>query len=65
MSATRRKILVGVLVVAFLAGAAFGPQLLGAAAGVVVMLMAFVAGFAWLVLLVAPWVVEGRTRPRR
>lgn len=65
MSARRRKIMVGILVVAFLVGAAFGHQLLGEAAGVVVMLIAFAAGFAWLVLLVAPWVVEGRTRPRR
>lgn len=65
MSATRRKAIVGALVAGFLVMVAFGRELFGTASGGVVMVSAFVAGFAWLWLLVAPWAVEGRTRPRR
>jgi hypothetical protein len=62
MSATKRTAIVGVLVVGFAVLVAFGGSLLGARAGVAIMVAAFVTGFAWLWLLVAPWALEGRAK---
>ena len=39
-----------------------GPRLLGAWAGGVILVASFAVGFAWLVLLVAPWAARGRDR---
>jgi ABC-type nickel/cobalt efflux system permease component RcnA len=41
---------------------ALGPRLLGAWAGGVILVASFAVGFAWLVLLVAPWAARGRNR---
>ena len=38
----------------------FGQRLLGGSAGVVILVASFVVGFAWLLLLVAPWAARGR-----
>jgi hypothetical protein len=41
-----------------------GPRVLGGSAGVVILVASFVVGFAWLVLLVAPWAARGAARGR-
>jgi uncharacterized membrane protein YesL len=61
----RRKAIVGALLVTYAVLLGFGPRLLGGAAGVVILVASFVVGFAWLLLLVAPWAAQGRRRPAR
>jgi hypothetical protein len=56
----RRKAVVGTLLIAYAVLLALGPRVLGGAAGVVILVASFVVGFAWLLLLVAPWAARGR-----
>lgn len=66
MGSFRRKAIVGTLLVTYAVLLAVGPRLLGGAAGVVILVASFVVGFAWLLLLVAPWAAQGRQgRPGR
>lgn len=62
MSAARRKAVVVALAVAYAVLLVFGRRLFGTSAAVITMIGAFVVGFAWLWLLVAPWAVAGRVR---
>jgi hypothetical protein len=55
-----RKAVVGALLMAYAVLLASGQRLLGGSAGVVILVASFVVGFAWLVLLVAPWAARGR-----
>ena len=63
MGPARRRHVVGVLLVAYLLLLLFGQRVFGAGAGVAVLVGSFVLGFAWLLLLVAPWAARGRPRP--
>ena len=60
MGSFRRKAVVGALLTAYAVLLAFGQRLLGGSAGVVILVASFVVGFAWLLLLVAPWAADGR-----
>lgn len=60
MGSFRRKAVVGTLLIAYAVLLALGPRVLGGAAGVVILVASFVVGFAWLLLLVAPWAAQGR-----
>ena len=60
MGTFRRKAVVGALLMAYAVLLAFGQRLLGDSAGVVILVASFVVGFAWLLLLVAPWAARGR-----
>ncbi|MFC7597241.1 hypothetical protein ACFQU3_18120 [Terrabacter sp. GCM10028922] len=60
MGSFRRKAVVGTLFVTYAVLLGFGPRLLGGAAGAVILVASFVVGFAWLLLLVAPWAARGR-----
>ena len=60
MGPVHRKAVVGALLMAYAVLLAFGQRLLGGAAGVVILVASFVVGFAWLLLLVAPWAARGR-----
>ncbi|MGO4599870.1 hypothetical protein [Terrabacter sp. 2RAF25] len=65
MGPVRRKAVVGALLMAYAVLLAFGQRLLGGSAGIVILVASFVVGFAWLLLLVAPWAARGRSgRPR-
>ena len=64
MGSFRRKAIVGTLFVTYAVLLAFGPRLLGGAAGTVILVASFVVGFAWLLLLVAPWAAQGRPARR-
>ncbi|MFM6848597.1 MAG: hypothetical protein ACKOVB_05790 [Terrabacter sp.] len=69
MGPVRRKAVVGALLMAYAVLLGFGQRLLGGSAGVVILVASFVVGFAWLLLLVAPWAVRGprghaRRQPR-
>ncbi|WP_323096250.1 hypothetical protein [Intrasporangium sp. YIM S08009] len=61
--AARRHVVV-VLLVAYVLLLLFGQRVLGSGAGVAVLVGSFVVGFAWLLLLVAPWAARGRPRPQ-
>ncbi|GAB2751489.1 hypothetical protein ACXR8F_18675 [Terrabacter sp. AAH1] len=60
MGPVHRKAVVGALLMAYAVLLAFGQRLLGGSAGVVILVASFVVGFAWLLLLVAPWAARGR-----
>jgi hypothetical protein len=63
MGPARRRHVVVALLVAYVVLLLFGRQVLGRGAGVAVLVGSFVVGFAWLLLLVAPWAARGRPRP--
>jgi hypothetical protein len=65
MGSTRRKAVVVTALVAYAILLVLGPRVLGGSAGVVILVASFVVGFAWLVLLVAPWAARGRDRSLR
>ena len=65
MGSTRRKPVVVTALVAYAILLAVGPRVLGGSAGIVILVASFVVGFAWLVLLVAPWAARGRDRSLR
>ena len=65
MGPVHRKAVVGALLMAYAVLLAFGQRLFGGSAGVVILVASFVVGFAWLVLLVAPWAARGRDRSLR
>jgi hypothetical protein len=58
----RRKTVVVTSVTAYAVLLVVGPHLLGAWTGAVVLVASYVVGFAWLVLVVAPWAARGRPR---
>lgn len=60
MGSFRRKAVVGTLVGTYAVLLGVGPRVLGGAAGAVILVASFVVGFAWLLLLVAPWAAQGR-----
>jgi len=60
MGPARRRTIVVTLLLAYAVLLAFGQPLLGRSAGVVILVASFVVGFAWLLLLVAPWAARGR-----
>jgi hypothetical protein len=60
MGAGRRRVVVVALLGAYAVLLVLGPRLLGGSAGVVILVASFVVGFAWLLLLVAPWAARGR-----
>lgn len=60
MGPARRRTIVVTLLMAYAVLLAFGQPLLGRSAGVVILVASFVVGFAWLLLLVAPWAARGR-----
>ncbi len=60
MGSARRRVIVVAAGVAYAVLLVFGERLLGGSAGVVILVASFVVGFAWLVLLVAPWAARGR-----
>ncbi len=64
MGPARRRHVVVALVVAYVLLLLFGHRVLGAGTGVAVLVASFVVGFAWLLLLVAPWAARGRRAPR-
>ncbi|GAA2481293.1 hypothetical protein [Terrabacter carboxydivorans] len=63
MGSARRKAVVVTALMAYAVLLLLGPSLLGEWAGVVILVASFAVGFAWLVLLVAPWAARGRPRP--
>lgn len=65
MSPGKRKTVTVSLLLAFALVLTFGRHWFGARFGVVVMIGTFVVGFACLRLLVAPWALSQRPRPRR
>jgi hypothetical protein len=64
MGSTRRKAVVVAALVAYAVLLVLGPRVLGGSAGIVILVASFVVGFAWLVLLVAPWAARGAARGR-
>jgi hypothetical protein len=64
MGSTRRKAVVVTALVAYAVLLVLGPRVLGGSAGIVILVASFVVGFAWLVLLVAPWAARGAARGR-
>ena len=62
MRSARRKAVVIASVMAYAVLLVLGPRLLGAWTGGVILVASFAVGFAWLVLLVAPWAARGRDR---
>ena len=60
MGPAGRRTIVVTLLMAYAVLLAFGQPLLGRSAGVVILVASFVVGFAWLLLLVAPWAARGR-----
>ena len=64
MGSTRRRAVVVTALMAYAVLLAVGPRVLGGSAGVVSLVASFVVGFAWLVLLVAPWAARGAARGR-
>jgi hypothetical protein len=65
MGSSRRRAVVVSALMAYAVLLVFGPPLLGGWAGGVILVASFVVGFAWLVLLVAPWAARGRNRSLR
>ncbi|WP_256794973.1 hypothetical protein [Terrabacter sp. Ter38] len=65
MGSTRRKAVLVTALVAYAVLLVVGPRVLGGSAGIVILVASFVVGFAWLVLLVAPWAARGRDRSLR
>jgi hypothetical protein len=65
MGSARRRAIVVTLAAAYAVLLLFGQRLLGARAGVAILVASFVVGFAWLLLIVAPWAARGRPRPGR
>lgn len=63
MGSARRKAVVVTALMAYAVLLLLGPSLLGEWAGAVILVASFAVGFAWLVLLVAPWAARGRPRP--
>lgn len=63
MGPARRRHVVVALLVAYVLLLLFGRRVLGGGAGVAVLVASFVVGFAWLLLLVAPWAARGRPHP--
>lgn len=62
MGSARRKAVVVTALMAYAVLLLLGPRLLGGWAGGVILVASFVVGFAWLVLVVAPWAARGRPR---
>ena len=62
MGSARRRAIVVTVLMAYAVLLLLGPRLLGAWAGGVILVASFAVGFAWLVLLVAPWAARGRDR---
>ena len=62
MGSARRRTIVVTALMGYAVLLALGPRLLGAWAGGVFLVASFAVGFAWLVLLVAPWAARGRNR---
>ena len=62
MGSARRKAVVTASVVAYAVLLVLGPRLLGAWTGGVILVASLAGGFAWLVLVVAPWAARGRPR---
>jgi hypothetical protein len=65
MGSARRRAIVVALGGMYAVLLLFGQRLLGDGAGVAILVASFLVGFAWLLLLVAPWAARGRTRPGR
>ena len=65
MGSSRRRAVVVSALTAYAVLLVLGPPLLGGWAGGVILVASFVVGFAWLVLLVAPWAARGRNRSLR
>lgn len=62
MGSARRKAVVIASVMAYAVLLVLGPRLLGAWTGGVILVASLAGGFAWLVLVVAPWAARGRPR---
>lgn len=62
MRSARRKAVVIASVMAYAVLLVLGPRLLGAWTGGVILVASLAGGFAWLVLVVAPWATRGRPR---
>jgi hypothetical protein len=62
MGSARRKAVVLAAVLAYAVLLVLGPRLLGAWAGGVILVASLAGGFAWLLLIVAPWAANGRRR---
>ena len=62
MGSARRKAVVVTALMAYAVLLLLGPSLLDEWAGVVILVASFAVGFAWLVLVVAPWAAR---QPRR
>lgn len=62
MGSARRRTIVVTALMAYAVLLVLGPPLLGGWAGGVILVASFAVGFAWLVLLVAPWAARGRDR---
>jgi hypothetical protein len=62
MGSTRRRAVVVTALLAYALLLVVGPRVLGGSAGIVILVASFVVGFAWLVLLVAPWAARGAAR---
>jgi hypothetical protein len=62
MGSARRRAIVVTLATAYAVLLLFGQRFLGAVAGVAILVASFVVGFAWLLLLVAPWAARGNPR---
>ena len=65
MGSARRRTVVVTLAAGYAVLLLFGQRLLGDRAGAAILVASFVVGFAWLLLVVAPWAARGRPRPRR
>ena len=62
MGSARRRTIVVTALMGYAVLLVLGPRLLGGWAGGVILVASFAVGFAWLVLLVAPWAARGRDR---
>lgn len=65
MGSARRKAVVVTALMAYAVLLLLGPRLLGGWAGGAILVASFALGFAWLVLVVAPWAARGRPTARR
>lgn len=61
----RRRAAIVVSIVGYAVLLLLGPRVLGAWAGAVVLVASLGLGFAWLLLVVAPWAAQGRGRTLR
>jgi hypothetical protein len=64
MGSAHRGAIVATLAGAYAVLLVFGQRLLGAGAGVAILVASYLVGFAFLLLVVAPWAMRGHAHGR-